>query len=265
MRDDLDVRMKRYEHTIKNHLLTKTPVIIRIDGKAFHTFTRGLDKPFDQLLMDTMWSTTKFLCENIQCCKIGYTQSDEISLLLIDYENTKTSSWFEYNIQKMVSISSSIATLAFNNFWEKKLMHIDSKIQPDYWQTCISKIFKAMFDARAFNLPMEEVCNYFIWRQQDATRNSIQMVAQANFSHKQLQGLSCNKLQDKLFKEKGINWNNLPVSQKRGVCVIKHQVNKQVDVNGNMVDCQRNEWIVDENIPVFTQDRNYIDRYVFSL
>lgn len=121
-------------------------------------------------------------------------------------------------------------------------------------QTALRK--GATFDARAFILPKEEVCNYFIWRQQDATRNSIQMVAQANFSHKELQGISCDELQDKLFKERNINWNDLPIDEKRGSCVVR----EKITTSDNVI---RNSWVIDDSIPIFTQDNEYINRFVY--
>ena len=108
------------------------------------------------------------------------------------------------------------------------------------------QIGNAMFDARAFNIPESEVCNYFIWRQQDATRNAIQMLGQAHFSHKELNGKSCNDIQDMLFTQCGINFNDMPVEFKRGVCA-----------------CKNDSFRIDENIPIFTQDREYIERFVW--
>jgi tRNA(His) 5'-end guanylyltransferase len=226
--------MKRYEVNSKNLLTRFIPVIIRIDGKAFHTFTKGLVKPFDQGLIEAMWETAIFLCEQIQGCKVAYIQSDEISLLLTDYETIKTEAWFDYNVQKMTSVAASIATVGFNKVWDY-----------NEW---------AMFDARVFSLPKEEVCNYFIWRQQDATRNSIQGLGQANFSHKQLQSKNCDQIQEMLFQEKEINWNDCLTYQKRGACTWKENYTKN--------EALRTRWIIDNNIPVFTQDRNYIEQYL---
>ena len=120
--DDLGTRMKDfYEGIPKTKLMRRTPVIIRIDGKAFHTFTRGFKRPFDEILIKTMQETTKYLCENIQGCVLGYTQSDEISLVLVDYQRFETSAWFDYEIQKMCSIAASMTTMAFNRIFEKKV------------------------------------------------------------------------------------------------------------------------------------------------
>ena len=114
MKDDLGNRMKDYEQRTRIKLPRRTNTIIRMDGKAFHTYTKGLDRPFDENLMYDMNATTQFLCENIQGAKIGYVQSDEISILLTDFDKLTTDAWFDYNVQKMVSVSASLATGKFN-------------------------------------------------------------------------------------------------------------------------------------------------------
>ncbi len=234
--------MKGYENISRIYLTRRMPIIIRVDGKAFHSFTRGFKRPFDEILHQTMWETGIALCKNIEGCQLAYIQSDEISLLLTDYENIKTEAWFGKNIQKMVSISASIATLAFN----KEFPRLSSGEEP-----YAKKYNQATFDSRVFVLPKEEVNNYFIWRQQDATRNSILSVGQSNFSHKELQNMSCNKVQDKLFLEKQINFNDFETWQKRGVCIIK-----EIEI---VNDVERRKWEVDMDIPIFTEDRNYIE------
>lgn len=248
-KDNLGNRMKGYEGITRNFLTKRIPVIIRLDGKAFHTFTKGMNRPFDELLIASMQETAKYLCENIQGCKMAYTQSDEITLLLTDFESIDTQGWFEYNIQKMLSISASMATLAFNKIFRDKVM--DNNIE-EY----MNKIDKALFDSRVFTLPKEEVCNCFIWRQQDATRNSIQMVGQANFSHKELHGKSCDKIQDMLFSQKNINWNDLDTYLKRGSCVVK-----ETYVN-DLTGVLRSRWVIDVDIPIFSKERDYIDKYI---
>lgn len=255
--DNLGDRMKDYENTSRIRLTKKLPVIIRLDGKAFHTFTRGFNKPFDDVLMKAMQETTKYLCANIMNCKMAYTQSDEISLLLIDYETRESQPWFENNLQKMVSVSASMATLAFNKVFIEIVNNSHENIEDTFdYSKYIKKYNTALFDARAFVLPQYEVCNYFIWRQQDATRNSVQMVAQSMFSYKELHGLNCNQLQEKMWQEKNVNWNDYTISQKRGSCIVK----EQYENNGAI----RSRWIVDEDIPIFTQERDYIDMYVFQ-
>ncbi len=132
-RDDLGNRMKTfYEQIPKTRLMRRTPVVIRIDGKAFHTFTRGFKRPFDDVLIKTMQETAKYLCENIQGCSLAYTQSDEISLLLIDYQRFETSAWFDYEIQKMCSISASMATMAFNRIFVESYNKWGSGRHSDY-------------------------------------------------------------------------------------------------------------------------------------
>lgn len=246
-------RMKAYEAISKNFLMRKTPVIIRLDGKAFHTFTKGLDKPFDYLFMEAMQKTMKYLCENIQGCVLGYTQSDEITLVLCDYQSLDTDAWFGYNVQKMTSVSASMAAFAFRKEYRdiiKRETFITGRMGVNKYNDLMNKIEKgAFFDSRAFSLQKEEVINCLIWRQQDATRNSIQSVGQSYFSHKELHGLKVNQIQDKLFTEKDINWNDYPISAKRGSCCIK-----------NLED---RKWYIDVTIPIFTEDREYVNSKIY--
>jgi len=184
--------------------------------------------------------TARALSEEISGCQLAYFQSDEISLLLTDYRTLQTEPWFGYRLQKMCSVAASIATAAFSQAMGLNFPHLDPTEN---------------FDCRAFNLPREEVCNYFLWRQRDATRNSISSLAQAHFSHKQLHGVDTNGMQDLLMLQKGINWNDCPTMQKRGVCVIKTETPVQT-VGGVVL---RSEWVIDEEIPIFSQDRDYIE------
>jgi len=233
-RDSLGNRMKGYEDAFRFYLPKRMPLIIRVDGKAFHTLTRGLNKPFDERFMNTMLGTAVGLCNEIQGVKLAYWQSDEISLLVTDYDTLTTQAPFDKNLQKLVSISAGIATERFNYF-------LDINFDVD------DRIKYGVFDSRAFILPKEEVCNYFLWRMQDAVRNSINSVGQSQFSPKQLHCKNTDQVQDMLFKEKGINWNDIPTLQKRGACVVK-------------ID---NVWTVDREIPIFSQNRNYINRFVY--
>lgn len=254
--DNLGDRMKDYENVSRITLVKKTPVIIRLDGKAFHSFTRGMRRPFDKILMGAMQETCKYLCENIMGCKLAYTQSDEISLLLVDYERQESQQWFSNGLQKMVSVSASMATLAFNNAFREQVENaVHFFDDEEEYQKYTRKFDKALFDSRAFVLPKEEVCNYFIWRQHDASRNSIQMVAQSLFSHKELMGKNTGELQEMLFQGYEINWNDYAVPEKRGSCIVKKQYEKE--------GTTRTHWVVDKEIPIFTQDRDYIDKYVF--
>jgi tRNA(His) 5'-end guanylyltransferase len=272
VRDKLGERMKLYYENIpKNKLIRRTPVIIRLDGKTFHTFTKGFEKPFDKILIKTMQETTKYLCENIQGCVLGYTQSDEISLLLIDYQRLETSAWLDYEVQKMCSVSASMATMSFNKFFEEitENLYYNTEVaitneEEKAWYDLYSKKFhSAVFDSRVFSIPKEEVANYFYWRQLDASTNSVQMVAHANFNHNELKGKGWSELQDMLMIEKGINWNAYTVPEKRGSCVIKTKSIKEVEYNGNKKEVERTLWIVDTNIPQFKgDDRNYIEKLI---
>lgn len=210
-----------------------------------------------------MQDTMKYLCENIQGCVLGYTQSDEITLILVDYKKLTSDAWFDYEVQKVCSIAASMVTMAFNKFFGRNVREFvynnGENYEKDSKEFALSEVYKkavetgAMFDARCFNIPKEEVTNLVYWRQLDATRNSIQMVGQANFSHKELQNKSCNQIQDMLMTQKGINWNDFPVYQKRGSCCIK-----EIDESG------RGKWIINKNIPIFKgEDREYIDKLIF--
>ena len=246
-KDNLGDRMKNnYENRAKTQLLRRTPVIIRLDGKAFHTFTRGFKKPFDDIIIEAMQQTMLALCKNIQGCVLGYTQSDEITLVLTDYNKLETAAWFDYDVQKVCSVSASIATLEFNKSYTQILQR-KNILTPDFR----ALVRGALFDSRCFNIPKEEVVNCILWRQQDAIRNSINSVGQANFLHKELQGLSTKQVLDKLLKEKNINWNSLPIYLQRGSCCIKKEVN------------ELNSWFIDTEIPIFKgEDRDYIEKLI---
>ena len=255
-KDSLGDRMKEnYENRAKTYLVRRMPVIIRLDGKAFHTFTKGFKRPYDEIFHNAMNSTLQYLCENIQGCKFGYTQSDEITLVLTDYDTLTTDGWFDYAVQKMCSVSASMATMAFNKYlwalvaeYENDYMEAwnHSQEEEKYINNLVAAVNKgAMFDARCFNIPEEEVTNCVIWRQQDATRNAVQMLGQCNFSHKELQGKSCNDIQDMLMTQKGINFNDIQTEFKRGVCCRKNEDGK---------------WVLDKDPPIFTQDRDYVER-----
>lgn len=276
LRDDLGSRMKEfYEKPYKTKLTRRTPVAIRIDGRAFHTFTRGFQKPFDQILMESMQETMLALCKNIQGCVFGYTQSDEITLILIDYQKLTSDAWFDYEVQKMTSISASMATMYFNKIFSEKIRKLESDLAQEYQTDGETEWIKmtephlsfykksvaagATFDARCFNIPKEEVANLIYWRQLDATRNSIQMVGQANFSHKDLQCKSCNEIQDMLLTKRGVNWNWYPVSCKRGSACFKvpHLVRRDENVEVEF------KWKLDEQMPVLKENWDYVNKFIF--
>ena len=258
MIDNLGDRMKSYyENRSKTFLTRRIPVIIRLDGKAFHTFTKGFNKPFDEVICSAMQQTMKYLCENIQGCVLGYTQSDEITLVLIDYQKLTTDAWFNYDVQKICSVAASMATLTFNRKFHDKYHELlwNEQLENEELITSYKRAIKigAMFDARCFNIPKEEITNCILWRQQDATRNSIFSTGQANFSHKRLEGLDSKQIQELLFQEKGINWNNYPTKFKRGSCCIK----KCYQATGSVL---KSRWFIDDEIPIFTgEGREYIE------
>lgn len=258
-RSDLAKRMKGYYETVpKTKLMRRTPVAIRLDGRSFHTFTKGFQKPFDEVLVAAIQRTMKYLCENIQGCVLGYTQSDEITLILVDYQELDTNAWFDYEVQKLCSISASMATMAFNKYFDEEVLKYQCSpvVVPTRMIAYLRSIkMGAMFDARCFNIPKEEVTNLVYWRQIDASRNSVQMVGQANFSHKELQNKTCNMIQDMLMTQKDINWNDLPTHLKRGSCCIKF-------VNTTNED-HRSGWVIDKEIPMFKgEGREYIEKLI---
>ena len=261
--DSLGDRMKSYENAYRTHLPIRMPVIIRIDGKAFHTYTAGCEKPVDKGLVDVMNLTAIELCKTIQGSQVAYVQSDEISILLSNYQTLDTQSWFENNLQKMVSVAASIAGVTFT-------MESDAIWGSDDYQSASGDIHSypiikpAYFDARAFILPKEEVTNYFLWRQQDATRNSVQMLARSLYSHKECTDKNNSELQEMCF-QKGINWNDCPIPQRRGRCIVKKKSMKMAfnPQYKRDVMAERSEWAVDNEIPIFSVDRKYIDRFVY--
>lgn len=252
MIDELGNRMKEfYENRTKQFLPRRTHTIIRIDGKAFHTYTKGLKRPFDEGLIGDMNETAKFLCKEIQGARLGYVQSDEISILLTDFDKLTTSAWFDGNVQKITSVSSSLATAKFNELRLIRFFqtfHIPEDQPVDHLDVWCEKR-KAFFDSRVFTIPsLTEVENYFIWRQQDATRNSIQSVAQSLYSHKELNNKSTNQLQEMIF-QKGVNWNDYDDGLKRGRLIVKEDYLKE--------DSIRSRWVV-ENPPIFSKDKTFL-------
>lgn len=266
--DELGKRMKEYEKRNQYYLQKRTPVAIRVDGRSFHTFTKGFQKPFDEVLIKSMQETAKYMCENIQGAKIAYVQSDEITIILVDYDTLETDCWFNYRTDKLCSIAASMATMAFNKSFTKnaeefitdcaasyEMEGLCSKGTEEYklcevYQKAMEK--GAMFDARCFNIPKEEVTNYFYWRQLDAIRNSIQMVGQAYFSHNILQYKTCEDIKDMLYVKNEIVWELLPIYKQRGSCCIKQDY-----IYENIL---RKQWIIDNNIPLFKDEgRDYIE------
>lgn len=253
MKDALGDRMKgNYEDRTRILLPRRSNLIIRVDGKAFHTLTRGLQRPYDKFFVAFMDETAKRLCEEVQGAKMGFVQSDEISVWATDYDTVKTDGWFDYDLRKICSVAASVATRAFN----------------EAGQPIRCGIGLGTFDARAFTIPeLHEVVNYFIWRQNDATRNSISMAAQSMFSHKELLGVSCDKMQEKMFQEKGVNWNDYPDGFKRGRVVVRRTGLKDVTYTDKRTGevkvktgVMRSWWeVVDP--PIFTKSPDFITKF----
>lgn len=249
-KDALGDRMKKHEYVTRVSLPCRTYTIIRLDGKAFHTFTRGCKKPFDRDLMDCMQATALKLCQDIQNAKFGYTQSDEITLILTDFDERNTSQWFDGNLQKIVSVAAAIATAEFNKQWLKNSvadMWSSSVEYPDVVHF-IESTKSAHFDARAFTVSDPwEAYNQCYWRQMDASKNSIQMVARSLYSHKELQNANSAKLQE-MIHEKGQNWNDYPIDCRRGAFIIRN--------------LETRRWFVDREGPILSQDRDYFFSHV---
>lgn len=255
----LDTRMKTfYEQIPKTRLMRRTPVAIRLDGKAFHTFTRKLKKPFDNILIGAMQDTMKFLCANIQGCVFGYCQSDEITLILVDYQTLTSSAWFDYEVQKMCSVSASMATLEFNRSFARRVYDWKecwnvSDVASDGYREYTDALDEAIefggaFDSRCFNIPKEEVTNLIFWRQDDASKNSIQMVGRSYFTDKELYKKSRSDIQDMLHEKFGVNWNDFPTEQKRGSACIRSD----------------GRWIIDHEMPILKgENRAYVDNLIF--
>ena len=217
--------MKGYENITRNHLISRMPVILRLDGKAFHTFCKKFAKPYDEIMAHSMQATMQYLCEHIQGCVLGYTQSDEITLVLVDYQNLNTDSWFDNNIQKMVSVAASMATWKFVDAMGH-FMYLSNQNNPSVYEAAMSK--GVAFDCRAFNIPKEDLLNCVLWRIKDCVRNSKQGLGQAHFSHKELHGKNTEEVVTMVKEKTGILWNNLPISQKYGVFCTRNVENKFV-------------------------------------
>lgn len=262
-------RMKGYEATTKANLLRRTPVIIRVDGKAFHTWTKQLPSfdrslevsPFSEIMHGAMTYAMMYAMSEMQNVQLAYTQSDEMSFFLKDWDTTETQQWFGGGIQKMASVTASLVTAGFIQYLFKN--------RPEM----LEEGRFPSFDARVFQLPKEEVANYFIWRQQDASRNSVQMLGRYYFSHKEMHQKNVSAVQDMLMLEKGINWNDIDTWMKRGSCAVRRTERVATDwrfasafvneddsaVEWTDSHVERSRIVLDDNIPIFTQDRGYIE------
>lgn len=272
--ETLSDRIKEYESNTQIKLIKKLPVIVRLDGRSFSKFTKGFEKPFDVEISDIFQKVTLALRKDIANAKFIYSQSDEISILLTDWDSNKQEdggridTWYDYRIQKIVSVASAIATAEFNKYMYLRMLELKEleesasiKGHTVYKEMCAKKynllskkLFKAVFDARVFNLPKDEVVNYFIYRQQDALRNSISSFARAFYSTKQLVGVN-NPEKIKMVKEEfGIDFETeVSQLQKVGFTVV---TNLKADEIG------KDKFELDIDIPIFKDNRDYIERYL---
>ncbi len=221
--------MTGYEDCYRIKLPKRLPKILRIDGKAFHTFLKNAKKPYDPAVMGIMTKAAKEVMFEIGgTARMAYIQSDECSILINDALELTTQAWFDNNLQKIVSVAASIFTGEFNN-----------KYAPlkDMCSEYINAT-PAAFDARLFVLPdITEVNNYFVWRQQDAIRNSVQQFGRATFSHSQLDEKSCPEI-IQMLADNGVDYYSEASWKRRGLVVTRHEM--------------------DENIPLFQEDTSYI-------
>lgn len=275
-KDELGVRMKKYEYCYRQYMPLGTIKVIRLDMRAGHTFCRNFKRPFDDIFSQAMTKTAISLCEQIPGVRFAYTQSDEISLALNDNygRDDSFSCFFEGNIEKMISISASIATAAFNKAYallvykkyKDKVINaadgtgVNTAEEGFYY---IKNIFNAQFDSRVFILPTEmELHNYFLWRQQDATRNSILSVGYANFPQNKMDNKNCEQIQNMLHMI-GINWNDFPIKYKRGIIVVREEYTKKTtytDRNKEVkeIECLRHRWTSEFPIPILSQAIDFI-------
>lgn len=188
-KDELGGRMKAYEAVSQLTLPRRSYVVIRVDGRSFHTYLKSAGKPFDSRVTDTMGCVTSALCREIAGARFAYQQSDEISVLVTDFDSIESTPWFGNNVQKLASVAASVATASFNKYipW--------AELRDDY----------ATFDARAFIIPDPvEVANYFVWRQKDAQRNALSAVAHRHFTNRELHGMNSVDQRVNLRVRKGI-------------------------------------------------------------
>jgi tRNA(His) guanylyltransferase len=241
MNDALGSRMKeRYEDRAQTYLPRRTWSIIRLDGRAFHTYARNCTRPYDLKLMQDMDALAIYLCKEIQGARFAYLQSDEISILVADMDKTTTEMWFNGNVQKICSISASLATGYFNSL---------------RYGTHSNEL--AFFDARVFALPDPvEVANYFVWRQKDAERNSLQMLARSYYKHNELQEKGSAELHD-LIHEKKDNWSKYPSRCKRGGFISYVGRPAVREVGGKPVEYVSGQWEAVE-CPVFVSEPNFL-------
>ena len=281
-KDSLGDRQKSYEKVQEHYLVPKMPFIIRVDGKAFHTYTRGFKKPFDNIMGRSMKRTMQSLCEDIPGAVLGYTQSDEITIVCKYTDRIKSQAWFGGRVEKIIAITASKATKYFNKYFIEEVERLEdfnrekslelSKTIGKYginseqvevlrseadldseklYKVYLRKIGEAEFDSRVFNIPEWDCINNVIWRQQDCIRNSVEMVGHANFSAKELNKVNCEGIKDKLKHEKGIDWLNdfTPYQRVGAFC---YKLYKETEYHG--VKTQKSIWVTTDNKEIIVQN-----------
>lgn len=206
MHDALGDRMKRnYEDPYRIYLPRRTNLIIRVDGKSFHNYTKFCERPFDPDLHLAMSGATHATFQDLQGIKVAFTSSDEASFLLTDYDTLQSEPAYGNNLQKLCSLTAAMMSVYFYAM-----------------RTEQAHPAPAFFDARVFIISdPEEVVNYFVWRQKDCLRNAINLLGQAHFSHRQLQGLNKQQVIDKLYHELGIDFWQMPPAFKNGTVILR--------------------------------------------
>lgn len=242
---DLSDRIKGYEDCFKTVLPSKLPVIIRIDGSNFSKLTSSLAKPYDDNFIELMNNTAKYVISEVSGTRFCTVQSDEINIFINNYESKDSQPWYGNSVNKINTLCASLAASYFSVHSAK----------------AFGEVKVAQFDSRCFVVPQHEVFNYFYCRQLDTTRNAIQMFARTLFSHKELNGKSSKQMQE-MCLAKGSSFDDLPVYFKRGRSIYKVEVDREVEVKGKMLQIKRREWFIDNNSPVFVEDRNFIEKYI---
>lgn len=252
--DSMGDRLKRYEAAYDQTIISRVPVIIRLDGKGFSRWTKSVSavKPFDNELSNNMANAMVKTAEKIEGCLFGFTQSDEITFVLRNDQSLESSPWFSNRIQKICSITSSIFTAEFNRNW-------GDRIPPDTYFPL------AYFDARVFAVPtLQESINTLIWRQQDSVKNSISCSTYyecakkigKGTARKQMEGLNGKQQQEMLFQTTGLNWSDYPTKFKRGIgCYKKIVVYPVSEINGSYT---RSEWVIDNELPIFASNQEWL-------
>ena len=236
----LSDRMKTYEDASQYKFTPLMPVVIRIKCANIDSVSRSFRQPFDNVFHKTMRQTARALGEAIPNCFFAYTYSDEVNLLVTDY-NTNNKACYNNNMQKIVSMSSSIATVMFNKFFAQNVSFTDKT----RWRYT-GHLNEAIFESKAFIIPKEELVNYFVWRQYRGFRHTIDVVAGSEFSSEELKGKTLNQKQDMLLKQKEIDINRVKPDKKHGFCVF-------LTTNG---------WVIDLDIPLFSKNKEYIEKFL---